>query len=302
LISGLQDEISVKVLFFELEPPPYPNSPPALVLTGITPGKEKAFIGSVANETRCSSGKSVLSGIQHNEIIVGQKALNFLKKSLKKELSTGDSIQVLGKDFIIIGILEKSADQVVNNALITDLSTAQSMLNKKTMVSSVILYSQKINQIEQIESTIKQFNANINIITTETLSRNATEGVKLFEQMINGISFVVLTSALILLISLMSVTIKERTREIGVLRAIGATHSIIIKSLLWEMFILSFSGCILGSIGSSFVLKYCLLENLFSWSLVLQYIPLSVIFTLVSGIIPVFKIIKIQPLESLQYE
>ncbi len=44
----LQDALSAKVLYFDLKAPLYPNQPPELILTGIEPGREEAFTGSVA--------------------------------------------------------------------------------------------------------------------------------------------------------------------------------------------------------------------------------------------------------------
>ena len=50
ITDDIQTYLSTKVVFFPIEPPPYPTNPPAVLLVGIEPGKEEAFTGSVAND------------------------------------------------------------------------------------------------------------------------------------------------------------------------------------------------------------------------------------------------------------
>jgi putative ABC transport system permease protein len=298
----IQSNISSKVLFYEIEPPPYPNNPPALLLTGLVAGKEKAFMGSIVMDTRCIAGKAYFNTTNGKEAILGFKAFQNLEKNLNRTIKIGDSIEILKQKFHVTGILEKSPDLVVNHSIIIPLEVSQNLLQKSGLVTSVILYPFKISEKDKVIASIKKMVPKASIISPETMARNAASGIKLFEKLITSINMVVIIAAIILISTVMSVTIKERTREIGVLRAIGASNKIIVNSILWEIFILSLTGCILGSIVAGFILKYGLLENIFSIKLIIRYIPMSIVLTIISGIIPVIRIFRIQPVDSLRYE
>ncbi len=166
----------------------------------------------------------------------------------------------------------------------------------------MILFPERVDWKQRIVEDIKQKYPKLNLITDDIISRNAEKGIKLFEQMVNAISVVVTLGAAILILTVMLITIKERTKEIGVLRAIGASNTIVIKSILWEIFILSTAGSILGGIISGIVLRYFMLENLFDLWHILKYMPLSIVLTILSGVIPAIKISRILPVESLRYE
>jgi ABC-type antimicrobial peptide transport system permease subunit len=301
-IQGIQQNISSKVLFFELAPPPYPNNPPELLLTGISPGYEKSFLGSIVNDTRCISGTGKLNPNNAREAILGFKAWEYLHKKTNSIIKSGETISVLGSSLTVKGILEKSNDQTVNSSVLIPLSIAQNMLDKKGLVSSVILYAGRIDKKQSIINQINALQKKVTVITSETIARNASEGIKLFEQLINGITLVIIISSIILVSSIMSVTIKERTSELGVLRAIGASKNFIIGSVFAEIFIISLAGCILGSLASSFILRYGLVENIFDIRLINKSLPICLLLSTLSSVFPVYKITRIQPIDSLRYE
>jgi len=301
--DDIQDPISGKVIYWQIEPPPYPNEPPQLLITGVEIGKEAAFTGSISHQTRAAFGSANFSNsIFELPIIMGHQAKQFLEGKQRKQFNIGGGFKLLDTNFTVIGFLEPSSDKVVNNSLIIPLSIAQKILEKQEFISSVILFPQRIDDKQYIIEDIRQKYPKLNLVTDDTISRNAEEGIKLFEQMVGAISTVVILGAAILILTVMLITIKERTREIGVLRAIGASNKIVISSILWEIFILSAVGSVLGGLISGIVLRYFLLENLFDVWHILKYMPLAVVLTLVSGIIPAIRISRILPVESLRYE
>ena len=135
------------------------------------------------------------------------------------------------------------------------------------------------------------------MVTDDTIRQNAKAGIKAFEDLVNTIAAVVVLCASLLIMTVTLITVKERTKEIGVLRAIGASNGLIIRSILWEIFLLSGIGSLLGGIISGFVMAYALQENLFNLGHILTYMPLALVLTLVAGILPAVNITRIQPVE-----
>ena len=301
--DDIQDPISGKVMYLQIEPPQYPNEPPQVLITGVEAGKEKAFTGSISHQTRAISGADNFSGSTAElPLIMGYQARQFFEGEQRRQFDIGDIFNILDTDFTLIGFLEASSDKVVNNSLIIPLNIAQDILGKEGFISSVILFPREVDYKQTIVDDIRQRYPGLNIVTDDIIYRNAQEGIKLFEQMINAISVVVILGAAIMILTVMLITIKERTREIGVLRAIGASNAMVIKSILWEIFILSTVGSILGGIVSGIILRYFMQENIFNLWHILKYMPVSIVLTIISGIIPAIRISRILPVESLRYE
>jgi putative ABC transport system permease protein len=303
VMDNIQESLSGKVLYFALAPSPYPSQPPAAILVGLESGKEEGFTGSVANNVEPIMGVEFFAQAEATHpVVLGMSAAEYYAAEIATELQPGDSLTILDQDLEIIGILDRSADMVVNNSVIVPLDVAQDMLGKRGFVSSVILIQARVGADEKIVADIQSHYPKMNIVDNSTTRRNLEEGIKLFENLVNVISTVVVIAAIILIMTVMLITIKERTREIGVLRAIGAPTSTVILAIFWEIFTLSAVGSVLGGIASGFILRFGLMENLFDLGHILRYMPLAIVITLASGILPAFQISRILPVESLQYE
>lgn len=302
-LENIQHAISGNILFYELMPPLFPNNPPELLFAGVERGKEQCFTGNIVNLTRAQNGKSSFIGeTTGRPVILGNKAKEYFEKQQGTLINVGSAIAIESKQYNVIGILCKSSDIIVNNSVIIPLDLLQKEINKCNQVSSVIVYLTDLKAKESVLSKIKVLCENTSILSTDSLLQNANEGIKLFEKLINGISSIVVLAAILLILTVMMVTINERTKEIGILRAIGTSKAKVIQIIIVEIFILSLAGSLLGCLFSGFILKYGLMEDLFDLLHILSFIPLCVLITLIAGIAPVLRVTKISPLESLRYE
>jgi putative ABC transport system permease protein len=301
--SDLQDNLCTEILYFALENPRFPNEPPRVILTGVPAGKEEAFTGSISNDIKPLKGREFFDqNTAPNQCILGKAVAEYYAEKMEREINVGDSVTLLDREFVITGILEDSANQVVNNAVMIPLDKAQSNLSKEGYVSSVIITPQKVGVDKAIIQKLSQNDFKLAIITDEYIRRNLESGIKLFENMISMISIVVVLGAVLLIMTVTLITVKERTREIGIMRALGMSAFKIILTLFWEIMLISVIGVLTGSVLAGFILRYGLMENLFNIWHILRFIPLVICIAFAATIFPALRIIKIAPLKALHYE
>ncbi|HMO40975.1 MAG TPA: ABC transporter permease [Saprospiraceae bacterium] len=121
-----------------------------------------------------------------------------------------------------------------------------------------------------------------------------------------GIGLITLIGAAIGLMNIMLVSVTERTREIGICKAIGATRQSIMTQFLTEAVLISLLGGLLGIvlgvlIGN--VVTYLMGGNfLFPWAWITIAVITCTVVGLVSGLYPALKAARLDPIESLRYE
>jgi putative ABC transport system permease protein len=301
--GGIQDLLSSKAVFWQLRPPQYPTEPPQVLLVGIEPGKEEAFTGSVAFDVKPASGVEFFSQSDNPApVILGNRVAALLSEEAGRALQPGDPLTVLDTHLTVIGILQESSNLSVNNALIVPLPLSQTMLGTPQRVASVILTVKRLDQTESLLQELHRDFPKLNTVTEDYIRRNAQSGIKVFENIITMVSAVVLIGAAAMLAAVTMMTVRERTREIGVLRALGASTAAIALSVILEILSLSMIGSLLGAVVSGFLLRFAMTSNLFDLVHILKFLPLAVVLTLVAGVVPVTQIVRVLPAESLRYE
>lgn len=237
----------------------------------------------------------------------------------------GKKIKVKDTTFTVIGIMKRKGASIASNPddqLYIPLSTAQKILLGQKHLGVIRV---KINQEEKIPVTMEQirrllrYRHGIDDAQDDDFSvRSLDQAVEMLGAIINGLRFFLASIAAISLIvggigitNIMLMTVKERTREIGLKKAIGATPTQIKNQFLIEALVLTGAGGILGiifgslfSYGIAFAAQYADYTWKFSISptSVVTSLAVSIFVGVAFGMYPARKAAGLNPIDALRYE
>jgi putative ABC transport system permease protein len=233
----------------------------------------------------------------------------------------GEQVEFMGRPFEIIGVLEKRkssffGENEEDNAIFIPFETGRKLspiskdlnLNIKARTGMLNAGLDQVEQILRRQRGVK-FNEqnNFSLTTADKIIEQfdgITAGVGLFAIAISAVGLLV---GGIGVMNIMLVSVTERTREIGIRKAIGARKRDIVRQFLFEAMTLTSLGGILGVILSvivSYVIMFFLPElpaSIPLWA-VASGMAVSIMVGLVFGVWPAKKAAKLDPIECLRYE
>jgi len=293
--DGVNEGASTPVLFVVIEPAENPRDAARVIGVGLTPGGETAFLA----DTAAVSGSTTLEGEAENAVILGAAAAEFYAADI------GDSLLIREKEFLVTGILEQTGTANTDNAFIIPLDTAQSVFGRGGMISAVIVVSEDGAQRTAVEASLEEEFANWEVQTQTEIEEELEAGLQTPRSILGMINAVVFFVTIIIIMNVMMMSVKEKTREIGTMRAIGTRRLSVLALIFYESLILSALGGVLGllaAVPASFLLEIPLSATLLSplvFGRVLVLIFLTGVF---SGLLPGYAVTRISPLEALRYE
>ncbi|HDN68175.1 MAG TPA: ABC transporter permease [Methanomicrobia archaeon] len=237
------------------------------------------------------------------------------------ELRVGERVAVRGQKPRIVGILKERGigfDINPDNAVIVSEKMFESLFNSSASASgynSVIVKVEKVEEVEEVRKEIEdRLNKREQVVRVMEL-KQIVEGIKKLFSTISvfllGIGAISLLVAGVSILNVMLMSTVERTKEIGVMRAIGTSRSGILRMFLFESLILGTVGGVAGAVlgfGAGFLVDVLVLQEasyLLAPSSVL-YIFAGVAFgigtSVLSGLYPAWRASRLKPMEALRHE
>jgi ABC-type lipoprotein release transport system permease subunit len=238
----------------------------------------------------------------NHQILLGRVMAEALGKG------AGDTIQLGGKRFRIVGVFETGVAWEEMGGIIT-LRDAQSFIGRPRKVT---MYAVKVEDPAQAEGLVTQINAQFSEAYAALSGEfvEATPDMKLSNLLLNSISVLAVGVGGVGVLNTMLMAVLERTREIGVLRALGWRRRNVLGLIMREALLLGFIGGIVG-IGIALGITYLMgqaptigeaLTPIWGWDIFIRSLLVAVILGLVGGLYPAYRATQFEPVEALRYE
>ncbi len=233
----------------------------------------------------------------------------------------GTEISLNGTKYTVVGVLEDDDDSLtsmVSSGSMVAYIPYTSLMRLSTSVSSDItgFYVSGETTMEEAELRItellmERFQEDedaFSVSGTDIMEDAMSSVTSILTILLGGIAAISLIVGGIGIMNIMLVTVTERTREIGIRKAIGATRGEILRQFLIEAIVLCMMGCVIG-IALSWVTLQVVSNVVSSLSMTFRLEPnvvtISVVFCffigLVFGLYPANKAAKMQPIDALHF-
>lgn len=227
----------------------------------------------------------------------------------------GKTFSFSGHKFIIIGTLQKAEDPINFNgvdfdqAIIVDLNQIKSLNPQIQQINITVKDDHKLETTaKEISKTLSDFkgsSSNFTVNYGSHISHPASNFFNIISIMLGGIAGISLFIGGISVMNLMLVSVTERTHEIGIRKAIGATNTHIFMQFLLESIILVFIGCVGGFLLGYLIAIFCSTFTPFKPFISLEICLVAIYFAFVTGILfglfPAIKASKQKPIDSLKF-
>lgn len=245
----------------------------------------------------------------------GKKVVVIGSDIAKKFFDQGDPIGkriLVGENrFTVVGVLKSRGVGGANSqdSAVIPLLTAKRIFNQDK-VSAIYAQAKSADQvnlaIEDAKSILQMRlkEDEFTVLTQKDMLSAITGILGTLTAALTGIAAISLLVGGIGIMNIMLVSVSERTKEIGLRKALGATPDIILKQFLVEAIILSVSGGIIGIIlgsGISLILSKFIPTEITLWSIMLAF-GVSALVGVIFGVMPARRAAKLSPIEALRYE
>ncbi len=279
--------------------------------------EERELVYDVLN-IKLLEGKLINSD-EKGKIILGN---NFIRDDeFEKKIRVGTILKIQGEEFEVAGILAPASTFQINSVISMQEEDLKKILNIDDEIDLIVVQVLEKEKTEEISNSIERVlrrDRNLDIGEEDFSVQTPVQGIQTINTILNIINIIVAGIAAVSLLvgsigiaNTMYTSVLERTKEIGIMKAIGAKNSDILIIFLIESGLLGLVGGIIGTaigLGLAYFSSYLVsitfsglsLGVQTSQPLLISAIILSFLLGIISGTLPAFQAAKLNTVEALR--
>jgi len=283
-----------------------------------TPTDSSAKVLDETQFTELLSGRRLREG-DSDKIVIGHKLTDdFFEKSV----GMGDAITIQGKPFQVVGIFKSSGNDQDDSSVYMTMDRARLVFEDPKLVSLILVKVQRGSDLDAVAERIREKLRKIKgqekgaetfaVSTPQQIAEYFNNIFGVVQMFLVGIAAISLIVGGIGIMNTMYTAILERTKEIGILKAVGAKHNDILALFLIESGLLGLLGGAVGvlvgallTFGAEAAIRangYAAFSASLSWELALGALGFSFLVGAVSGVLPARSAALLNPADAIRYE
>ena len=222
------------------------------------------------------------------------------------DYKVGDNIKIDGEDFEVVGIYE-TGDQNMAGGVFTSISKVGDLMDDEDSISNIYVKVKKGEDPQTVADRIdKMYGDNITTVTSVMEMTQMADMLNMLQASTWAISLLAIVVGGLGIINTMLMSVFERTREIGVLKAVGWSDGKILTMIVGESLVITIVSAIIGSVigflACTLIGPQVGISPLFTPKIFIQAFGIAIVVGIIGGIYPALKAIKLPPTEALRYE
>jgi putative ABC transport system permease protein len=272
------------------------GSNPYFIQLGIDP-KDLAYF-----QTPLVAGRDLASGAT-NEILLGQEAANQLGKKV------GDTVDLKDRTFTVVGIYRTGSTYEDGGGMLP-LATVQEYERKSGLMTLIYVKAKSGTDLDALTAQIEKDHPELATLRTVSDYGRVDQGLQMMDAANLAISFLAVFIGGIGVMNTMVMSVMERTREFGILRAVGWRARRVIQMVVGESILLCLIGALIGSSLAVIFTRLILIFPVVRSFLEPQYTPdvfirglvVGVAVALLGALYPAIRAVRLSPIQAIRYE
>jgi len=262
---------------------------------------QKVILGSFFTPSQYNSAKRVA--------VLGKSAAEEL---FGEENPVGKTFTISDQHYTILGVLEAKGafgGIDVDDIVLIPVTTAMRQFDME-YIQSLWIQSQSSQTISQTKEEVEKIllktlkRDEFSVLDTQSILSVISQVLGVLTAALGGIAAISLLVGGVGIMNIMLVSVTERTREIGLRKAVGATPKTIMTQFLVEAVVLSIGGGIIGiglGLAGSIIINHFFPTTVTVWAVLLAFL-VSAAIGIIFGVAPAAKASRLNPIEALRYE
>jgi putative ABC transport system permease protein len=282
------------------------------LIIGAVPGADE---GHEQFELELATGRMITPEDDGNVVVLGSTL------TTQHDVTAGDTIEIRGHEFEVVGTLQPTLTAPDTTGIVP-LAAAQELfietlpplitdaVEPDELVNQIVVYPDQGADVDVLATRIEDSVPNSATLTGDEFDEVVGSSTAIFNAIIIGVAVISLVVGGLSVINTMAMSVAERTREIGIKRAIGGSRGRIIRSLVAEAGIIGLIGGLIGLGLGALVVVLANEAGRSSGTVLFDLTPQTAIFAvgfstilgMLAGVIPAWSAARLDPVSALRYE